>query len=500
MRISRSTIEEIDNSLLEIISHYVDLKRSGSLFRGYSPFNPERTPSFFVNVSKGIWKDFSSGKGGRSPIQFVQEMEGLDFVSAVKKCASILGIEVEYEGEEEEPYFFKEALESLKEFYISSLNQKAIDYLHSRGLTDESIREWEIGLAPDYIKSAQFFKNSPYLKEFLKMKYCFKNEIGEIAPKFYNRIMFPIRNQYKELVGFSGRDLTGKAKSKYINSSEFEFFNKSKILYGLDKIKKDLNKIMLVEGQIDVILAHQSGLKIAVAAQGTAFTQYHFNLIKNFNTLICFDGDDAGRKATLRTTEIFFKNNKDPKVAILPEGKDVADIITTDGINKLLNVVRHHILGSDYVGEYIRKYIPDEQKSEFVSSLLEKLKNFPSKIKETLFTKLYALLKDIELKSRNYKMQHLEEMALIKYIITHGLEDTYIEPFKDCYKTRNFRYNFVKEAKDLNDEEFYLLWKEFELSCYKKRIHKIKKSNLPYKEKVKQIKELEEAINATKCF
>ena len=497
-KITQKTIEEINNHLLEIISHYVDLKKTGSLFRGYSPFNPENTPSFFVSVEKGIWKDFSSGKGGNSPIKFVQEIEGLSFRQAVEKCAQILGIDVEYENEEED-LFFERALESLKIFFANSMNKEAKEYLYSRGVNNKSIQEWEIGYAPSFNECANFFKKSPYLKEFKLMKYCFEKN-GEIVPKFYNRIMFPIHNQYGDLVGFSGRDITGKAKAKYLNSHDFEFFNKSKILFGFHKINKDIKKVILVEGQLDVILAHQSGLKIAVAAQGTAFTQYHFNLIKQYNTLICFDGDEAGRKATLRALEIFFKNNKDPKVAELPKDKDVADIIVNEGVEKLLKIIKHHIVGSDYVVKYIQNEIPEEQRIDFINSITEKLKDYPNNIKETLLTKLYQLSKNLELKSKHLTQQYLEEMSLVKFIIEQGWEKEYIEPFKDCYNIRNFQYNFVKGAKELSEDEFFELWTEFEVTCYKKRIQKIKKSDLPFKEKKEKIKELEEAINAARIF
>jgi len=498
-KIKKEIIEQIDSALFEIISSYVDLRKAGAYYKALSPFNPEKTPSFIVAPQKGIWKDFSSGKGGKSVIKFIMEYEGLSFKDAVIKGAEILGIDIEYEDSDEE-WFFERALESLLYFFRQNIG-RAKEYLYMRGLTDESIEKWEIGFAPSFKETKEFFKNSPYLKEFEKMKYCwYKKDTDEIIPKFFDRVMFPIRNHYGELVGFSGRDITGKAKAKYVNSNDFEFFKKSKILFGLDKINKSLKKVILVEGQLDVILAHQYGVNIAVASQGTAFTQSHFNLIKDYDIMISFDGDKAGRKATATTSEIIMKNGVNPKIALLPIGKDVADVLTEKGRKEYFKYLKNYILATDYVVDYILENTPDEKRIEALDSIKQKLGLFPNHISEKILAKIIAISNNYQLKEKAIKSTYIDEMSLVKFILENGLEKEYINPFKDCFRIKNFSYNYVKDSPDLTEDEFYDLWRGFELSCYKRRIKKIKESDLPYQEKKKQIQELQRSIDAAKLI
>lgn len=499
-KISKATIEQIDSQLLEVISHYVDLKKTGSLYKGLSPFNSEKSPSFIVTPSKSIWKDFSSGKGGKNPIKFVMEYEGLSFKDAVIKCADILGIEVEYDDGEEEELFYENAIQSLKDFFVSNLKGKALEYIRNRGLTDESIKAWEIGFAPSYKEMISFFNTSSYQKEFIRMKYFYKKDDGTIHPKFYNRIMFPINNSYGNTVGFSGRDITGKAKAKYVNSNDFEFFKKSKILFGLDKVAKDSKKIILVEGQLDVILSHQYGIRIAVASQGTAFTQFHFNLLKDKDALICFDGDAAGQRAIAKAVEIFLKNGIIPKVAVLPKDKDIADILSEKGRNELLRIIKQNESGIDFLIDNLLNSVAEEKRMEAVENIKSKVDLFPIHISEKILNILFAKTKRMELSLNANKAKYHDELILIKFILENGLEKQFIEPFKDCFNVKNFSYNFVKDVTSIDDNSFYDLWDEFESSCYKKRINKIKKSNLPYREKKEKIKELKECLNVTKAF
>lgn len=498
-KISKETIAQIDNYMFEIISTYVDLKKSGSLYKGLSPFVAEKTPSFIFTPSKSIWKDFSSGKGGKSAIKFVMELEGIHFKDAVIKCANIAGIDVEYEDGSEEEMFFENAIDSLKYFFTKNLNKVSLDYLYSRGITDESIKKWEIGFAPSYKTMVDFFNKSSYKKELIKMNYFYKKDNGDIHPKFYNRIMFPINNHYGKTVGFSGRDITGKAKAKYVNSNDFDFFKKSKILFGLDKIKNISNKLIVVEGQIDVILSHQYGVEICVASQGTAFTQYHFNLIKDKDVLFCFDGDKAGINATNKAVELFLKNGVEPKVVILPEGYDVADILTSKGKNFLFGLLKKNTKGIDYIIDALVNHVPDDKKIASIEEIKSKISLFPMHISEKILSKLTTLTKNIELQNKNNN-NYIEEKIIIKFILENGLEKEFIEPFKDCFKIKFFKYYDVKDAPNINENEFYDIWKEFELSCYKKRIKTITKSDLSYQEKKEKINELKECLNATKYF
>ena len=499
-KISKSTIEQIDFQMLEVISHYIDLKKVGSLYKGLSPFNSERSPSFIFTPSKSIWKDFSSGKGGKSAIKFVMEYEGLSFKDAIVKCANILGVEIEYENGDEEELFYENAIQSLKDFFISNLKGSSFKYITSRGLTNETIKQWEIGFAPSYNEMVTFFHRSSYQKEFMKMNYFYKKDNGEMHPKFYNRIMFPINNSYGNTVGFSGRDITGRAKAKYVNSNDFEFFKKSKILFGLDKVAKDSKKIILVEGQLDVILAHQNGIKITVASQGTAFTQSHFNLLKDKNVLICFDGDSAGQNASFKAAEVFLKNGVIPKVIALPDDKDVADLLLEKGRNAFLKVIKQNESGIDFIINHKIESVEKEKRMEAIENLKKKVDVFPIHISEKMLNILFAKTKKIELALNNNRHKFYDELVLIKFILENNLEKQYIEPFKDCFRIKNFSYSYTKDILDIDDNSFYDLWSEFELSCYKRRIDKIKKSDLSYQEKKEKIKELKECQNVTRIF
>jgi len=499
-KIKREIIELIDSSILEIISAYVELKKTGSLYKGFSPFNSERTPSFVVAPSKGIWKDFSSGKGGKSAIKFIKEIEGLGFVDAVKKGAQILGVELEYEDDDDE-YLFKEAIESLQYFFVENLkkHKNALDYLKSRGLTDGSIKKWGLGYAPSFKEMINWFNSSSYQKELLKLKIFYKKNGEEVSTKFYNRVMFPIHNHYGDIVGFSGRDITGKAKAKYINSNDSEIFHKGKILYGLNFVPKKHTKIILVEGQLDVILAHQYGIKIAVASQGTAFTQYQFNLIKDKKILICYDGDRAGINAAGKAAEIMLKNGKIPKVTILPDGKDVADILTTEGREKFLLYISRNVDAITFIIDLLIKEKNLEKQALMLKEIKSKLNIFPIGIQEAFNERLIAIAKSIETEVKKKIQINPEEGMLVKYIIEHDLIDEYVEPFKECFSVP-INYQKVKHLPDLDEDEFLNLWADFEIICYKKKIKQIKESDLPFKEKKEKIKELERSIDAAKLI
>lgn len=496
-KIKKETIEQVDGVLLEVISSYVELKKSGSLYKGLSPFNSERSPSFIVSPSKGIWKDFSSGKGGKSAIKFVKEYEGLSFRDAVVKCADILGVEVEYE-DSDEVLLFDNAIESIKKLFKENLKDEAKSYVCSRGINNESIKEWEIGYAPSFNEMVAYFNNSLYKEEFLSMKYFYKADGGKIIPKFYDRVMFPINNQYGNTVGFSGRDIKGNKKAKYINSNDFEFFKKGKILYGLDKVKKNSKKIIVVEGQIDVILAHQYGIKITVASQGTGFTQFHFNLLKDYSVLFAFDGDKPGKKAMVKSSEIFLRNGIDPKVCVLPKGNDIADVLTKHGQKEFLKIIKYNSYATDFSVDYLMSNTKEEKIFEAINMIKDNLSLFPIHISEKILNKLLSVSKQIEINNKNIKKSYIDEMMIVKYIIENSMEEEFIKPFKECFNLRNFQYNYVKEVSDLDEESFYSLWGEFEASCYKKRIKKIKESDLPYKDKKEQIKELKEFINVSR--
>jgi DNA primase len=504
-KIKQTTIDNVNQYLLEVIEYYVDLKRRGTNYVGLSPFQAEKTPSFVVSPSKNIWKDFSSGKGGNNPINFVMELEGLTFPEAIERCASILDIPIEYEeNDTNDNSFYKEAILSLNSFFKDNLklNKNAISYIYSRGINDDSIELWEIGYAPEYSKSIEFFNNSYYKNELLELKlFGINNKTGKVFPKFANRVMFPIKNHYGKLVGFSGRDISGKMKSKYVNSSDSILFQKGKILFGFDKINTSVKKVILVEGQIDVILLHQYGLKVGVAAQGTGFTQYQYNLIKDYKTMLCFDGDDAGLKATFRTNNLFLKNGKIVKITILPKGTDVADILTRNGIKEMLNVLAKHTDGPSFLVDYLTKTTNPEEKVKGLNKIKEHIKEFPYPIREEVIDRYIAATNgNVEINDQKQDIT-IEEAAIIKYALLTNKKQDIIKKYERCFriKLQDKSFNKVKYAPDLSSEEFDLMLSSFIINCLNIKKQTIKNNNnLTYQEKKELIRNIEKEIEDAK--
>lgn len=342
--IKESSIQKIFEvaQVQEVIGDFVELKKSGSTLKGLSPFSSEKTPSFMVSPSKQIWKCFSSGKGGGSAISFLQEHQNMTFPEAIEYLAKRYSIDLEFEESKEkseEEKDFKKRCEKVLRFALNTYSKaiglgndnppEALKYLtEKRGFSEETIMEWQLGFAPDRwdtLKATLIEKG--YYKE--------ANHLGLVRTKgehnydfFKNRIIFPIHSHRGELIGFGGRDLSGqKEAAKYLNSPESDFYQKTKVLYGLDRaiqaIKK-AGKAYLTEGYTDVIAMHQANLKNTVATCGTSLTVDHAQLLSRFtnHVVLLRDGDAAGKKAAARDTQNLMKKGFKVEVCILPEGED----------------------------------------------------------------------------------------------------------------------------------------------------------------------------------
>lgn len=329
-------------SILEVIGAYVELTKAGRHYKGKSPFTSEKTPSFFVSPDRGMYYCFSSQKGG-DIFTFIEEIEGVDFKGALTILADRAGVELVPEDpkkrtereaqyalvDEATQFFFKE-----REKYA-----EATKYIESRGVLGKTLHVWRIGYAPPEWRA---------LKKHLLEKKFTESQIQkaglikgadqgkESYDVFRDRIMFPICDSSGRVVAFSGRALHADEKApKYVNSPETELFEKSKILYGYDKAKQGIRTFdfsLIVEGQFDVVLAHQAGYTNAVAVSGTALTPHHVGLLERLSTrmVLALDSDRAGIAAVKRSAAVMLKKGMDIKVAAMPEGKDPADIIQED--------------------------------------------------------------------------------------------------------------------------------------------------------------------------
>ena len=341
--IPQETIAKIFDSadIVEVIGDFIQLKKSGSNFKGLSPFANEKTPSFMVSPGKRIFKDFSSGKGG-NVVSFLMEHEHLSYPEALKWLANKYNIEIEETQESEEQIAAKHQKEGLylahqfaNEFFKKSLKDTnegksvGLSYLKKRGYNLNTIDKFEIGYSPeDYNALENEAKNSNYSLEPLKKSGLIKEGEKGTYDFFRGRIIFPIHNITGRIIGFGGRTLrTDKKVAKYFNSPESDIYNKSNVLYGLFQSKSEIIKsdsCLLVEGYTDVVSLHHNGVKNAVASSGTSLTDGQIRLIKRFtnNVVILYDSDPAGINASFRGVDMLLKAGLSVKVVLFPEGED----------------------------------------------------------------------------------------------------------------------------------------------------------------------------------
>jgi DNA primase len=342
--ISRATIDRIYQTAIieEVIGEFVHLKKSGSSWKGLSPFANEKTPSFFVVPAKGIYKDFSSGKGG-NVVDFLMEHEKLSYPEALRWLAAKYNIEIEEEKQTEEQQQEKSEREQLSivtefaaRWFHEQLNDSeegqaiGLSYFQERGFRPETIRKFQLGYSPDkwdaLVKAAT---EAGYNIEYLvKTGLVREREGGGTFDFFKGRVMFPIHNISGKAIAFGGRTLKNdKTVAKYFNSPESELYNKSNVLYGLHLAKNAIVKLdvcFLVEGYTDVISLHQSGVENVVASSGTSLTEGQIRLVKRYspNITILYDGDNAGIKASFRGIDMILKEGMNVKVVLFPDGDD----------------------------------------------------------------------------------------------------------------------------------------------------------------------------------
>lgn len=345
--ISKATIDKIFSTIRveEIIGEYVQLKRAGANLKGLSPFRDEKTPSFVVSPSKQIWKDFSTGKGGTA-ITFLMELESFTYPEALRHAAKKYGIEIEEDRrelteEEKHSQTEKDLLYKIHEvanvFFEEQLwdseegKMIALSYFRERELKDDIIRKFQLGYSPEQKNAfTEYALAKGYSKEILEksgLSIFPENAPGGID-RFRERVIFPIHSFSGRVLGFGARILKNNVKTaKYLNSPETEIYHKSNVLYGLNQSKQAIsrhNLCLLVEGYMDVIALHQSGIEHVVASSGTALTIEQIKLIRRLteNVTILFDGDTAGIKASFRSIDMLLSEGMNIRVLLFPDGDD----------------------------------------------------------------------------------------------------------------------------------------------------------------------------------
>lgn len=342
--IDRATIDRIyaTADIVEVISDYVTLRKKGVNYQACCPFHNEKTPSFVVSPSKGVYKCFGCGKGGNA-ITFVMEHESLSYVEALKTVARKYGIEVqerEMTNEDKERENRRESMMAVNDFaakyFVNEMTRTdegrsvALSYLRGRGVSDEMIARFQLGYCPSAgDKMSREAMAKGYKEEFLvDTGLTIKRETGGYYDRFCGRVIFPVHNISGRVTAFGGRTMrSDKNVAKYVNSPESEVYSKKNVLYGLFFAKKAIQQqdcAIMVEGYLDVISMHQSGIENVVASSGTSLTIEQIQLIKRFtrNMTVIYDGDSAGLKASLRGIDMILREGMNVRVVQLPEGDD----------------------------------------------------------------------------------------------------------------------------------------------------------------------------------
>jgi len=417
--ISQSTIDAVFETarVEEVIGDFVNLKRAGSNFKGLSPFSDERSPSFMVSPAKGIWKDFSSGKGGNS-VAFLMEHSHFTYPEAIRYLAKKYNIEIEEteqtEAEKantdirESMYLVSEfAAKYFQDVLLNSEEGKAIglSYFKERGFTNETIKKFNLGYSPEtwdaFTKEAL---GKGYKLEFLESTGLTIPREDRPFDRFKGRVMFPIQSMSGRVLGFGGRILTNDKKAaKYLNSPESDIYHKSKVLYGIYHAKQSIakqNNCYLVEGYTDVIQFNQAGIENVVASSGTALTPDQIRLINRLtrNITVLFDGDAAGLRASIRGIDLILEEGMNVRVCSFPDGEDPDSFARKNSHDDLVAYLESNskdfiqFKASILMGEAKNDPI---KKAELIRDMVGSISKIPDRIQREVYIQECARIMDI---------------------------------------------------------------------------------------------------------
>lgn len=404
--------------IVEVVGEFVELKKSGQSYKGKSPFTDEKTPSFFVSPSKGIFKCFSTGKGGDS-LKFIMELEGLSYIEAIRFLAQKYNIELEEEELTKEALERKDKRESLfialnfaKEYFKNLLHNTddgqaiGLSYFKERGFDDKIIQEFELGFSANQwdglLKAAQAKHYKPEMLEAAGL--IIKKEEGKVYDRFRNRVMFPIHNLTGKVIAFGARILVAdKKQPKYLNSPETDVYHKSDILFGIYQAKNHLrneDNCYLVEGYTDVISLHQSGIKNVVASSGTSLTQGQIRVISRYtkNITVLYDGDSAGIKASIRGIDMLLEEGMNVHAITFPEGQDPDSYCQELGGIAFRDFLEEERV--DFITFKTKLYLQETKndplkKAAIIRNVIESIAKIPDSIKRTVYFKESASLLDV---------------------------------------------------------------------------------------------------------
>ncbi len=496
MKYPKEYLDEIKLRLKvsQIVGKTVKLKRRGKEFVGLSPFTSEKTPSFTVSDEKGFYHCFSSGEHGNI-FDFIMKTQSLKFGEAVRQLSSEAGMQpyrfTNFDLEKEKRYqTYKSILKHYTDYHhkiIFNKDSSALDYLKKRGITKETISEFQIGFVPSnsdyYAELSKKFKE----KEILDTGLFYKNEnYNKFVNRFYSRIIFPIKNIVGDVIAFGGRTIINSKAAKYINSPETEFYKKGRHVFNLDKARSNINKdkeVIIVEGYMDVISIYSSGVKNVVSNSGIALTENQMNLIWKFfsKPIICLDGDSSGQKAALRIAENliqFIQENNRIAFVSLANGVDPDDYIKEKGRDNFEKFISTNLSIEEFIWriyfnnldrsdpfaitkfekkfKYLCQSIKDKTLKKYIlESYLEKIRNLTplqkfGKRKERKSYKILQETKKIVVAREHLTKEEIKEYSILYIMYNYPkIISPRVEIFKDIKFSSKSLNTLKSELLDL---------------------------------------------------
>tara|TARA_B100000963_G_scaffold91107_1_gene78413 strand:- start:1497 stop:3284 length:1788 start_codon:yes stop_codon:yes gene_type:complete len=433
----------------QVVGKTVQLKKRGKEFIGLSPFNNEKTPSFTVNDEKEFYHCFSTGEHGNI-FDFLMKTKSIGFGEAVRTLAAEAGMQPyrfsNFDKQKDLRFqTYKKIFKDYTNFFHQQLffenNKASLEYLKKRGLSQKIIEDFQLGYVPWKNNFYEELRKSYSEEEISLTGLYYKNDkTGKFVDRFNSRILFPVKNITGDIIAFGGRVFRESKLAKYINSPETEFYKKGSMIFNLNQAKDSrtyTNEVIIVEGYMDVVSLHKSGIKNVISNSGTALTERQMNLIWKFFTdpIICLDGDESGQKAALRIAEKFlpFINEKNRiHFSIMPKGFDPDDVINKDGIDYFSNLLKEKQIIHSFIWDYNLSKI--DQNNPFEISNFEK-----------------------EIKKLSYS---IKDETLQKYVLEEFLEKlknlTPLQISRQTYKSSKFKqkrdYKILKETKILHQK------------------------------------------------
>ena len=447
------------NDIVSVVSKYVTLNRKGKTWWANCPFHYEKTPSFAVNEQEQYYHCFGCGVSG-DVFNFVQHLESCEFMDALKILADNAGLkmpefssDVKTEAQKKEKEQLYNVLRDAALYYYHNLNlpqaEPAIKYIQKRKLNNEAVKAFAIGYSLGWQEVIEHLRKKGYSLEIMQKAGIIEKKDGRYYDVYAKRLIFPLINTNDNVVGFSARILDDSNYAKYRNTAETPVFEKNNMVYGLNLVKKlkrteALNEIIIVEGQIDVISLYKNGVKNAVACLGTALTPNHAKQLKRYTdkVVVCFDGDGAGKKATLRSLDILVGAGLNVFVLNMPVGVDPDEYVLkygADEYRKLISTAKYWVeyLINEYAKQYNLKKA--EERSNFVITALNVIKKLPSSTEQNVYLEMVKNLTNISMDVLKQDFLNIENAKTTKDVVAEDSKE------KDQVVTRENAY--VKAVK-----------------------------------------------------